>query len=42
VPGHQARYQPPDTVAWIELPSLRSIVTDVTPAPMRPSTSVSE
>ena len=41
VPGHHARYQPLATVACTELPSLRSIVTAVTPAPVRPSTSVS-
>ena len=40
VPGHHARYQPLTTVACTELPSLRSIVTAVTPAPVRPSTSV--
>jgi hypothetical protein len=40
VPGHQARYQPFATVARTALPSLRSIVTAVTPAPVRPSTSV--
>ena len=41
VPGHQARYQPFLTVAWTELPSLRVIVTPVTPAPIGPSTIVS-
>jgi hypothetical protein len=40
VPGHQARYQPFLTVAWTELPSLRVIVTLVTPAPIGPSTIV--
>ena len=34
VPGHHARYQPLATVACTELPSLRSIVTAVTPAPV--------
>ena len=41
VPGHQARYQPFLTVAWTELPSLRVMVTPVTPAPIGPSTIVS-
>lgn len=41
VPGHQARYQPSLTVAWTELPSLRVILTPVTPAPIGPSTIVS-
>jgi hypothetical protein len=40
VPGHQAKYQPFLTVAWTELPSLRVIVTSVTPAPIGPSTIV--
>jgi hypothetical protein len=40
VPGHQAKYQPFLTVAPTELPSLRVIVTPVTPAPIGPSTIV--
>ena len=40
VPGHHARYQPLATVACTELPSSRLIETAVTPAPVRPSTSV--
>jgi hypothetical protein len=36
VPGHHARYQPFPTVAWTELPSLRVMVTPVTPVPVRP------
>ena len=40
-PGHQAMYQPLSTVARTDVPSLRSNVTAVTPAPVRPSASVS-
>jgi hypothetical protein len=35
-PGHQARYQPRDTVAVTAMPLLRSILTAVTLLPTRP------